>query len=390
MLLDGRYLLEGLIGTGGECYVHRAKDVQTGRPVAIRQYQKNGPEARKRWERECTVHVRSEHLVEHLGGGEADGSLYVVTELFEGRPLDEIVEETGTFLPDDEPADVTRQIAMGLADLHEAGWAHRDLKSANVLVGLPLMAKIIDLGLIKGMVGPTLVDDGMARGTLHFMSPEHLTTPDLVGCQSDLYALGVIFYQLSTGTLPFDGANAADVQTKILCEEPVSPRLIRPELSARDEEIILRLLEKDRRARFPSARSLLLALDGQGLYARCPACRMPTGNGMRYCPTCGVELGSVASAPALLRVETRSGCRWIAIRPEGLELGRALLDPANRAVSTRHARIFSDGGHWHLEDLGSTNGTRADGRLVRGRALLSNGSLLQFADVTCTFCIGQP
>jgi hypothetical protein len=111
---------------------------------------------------------------------------------------------------------------------------------------------------------------------------------------------------------------------------------------------------------------------------------------MRYCPACGVELGSIASAPALLRVETRSGCRWIAIGPEGLELGRALLDPANRAVSARHARIFSDGGHWHLEDLGSTNGTRADGRLVRGRALLSDGSLLQLADVTCTFLIKQP
>jgi predicted component of type VI protein secretion system len=111
---------------------------------------------------------------------------------------------------------------------------------------------------------------------------------------------------------------------------------------------------------------------------------------MRYCPACGVELGAAASAPAMLRVETRSGCRWIAIHQEGLELGRELLDPANRAVSARHARIFGELGHWHLEDLGSTNGTRADSRLIQGRARLSDESFLQFADVTCTFWIKQP
>ena len=111
---------------------------------------------------------------------------------------------------------------------------------------------------------------------------------------------------------------------------------------------------------------------------------------MLYCPACGVELEAAASAPAMLRVETRSGCRWIAIRPEGLELGREMVDPANPAVSARHARIFSEGGHWHIEDLGSTNGSRADRCAIRGKARLADGSLLQLADVTCTFRIRKP
>jgi len=289
-ILDGRYRLKEMIGAGGESYVHRAEDAHTGRAVAVRQYQSNGTEARMRWERECSIRVRSEHLVEHLDGGESGGSLYVVVEFFEGKALDEMAEETGTFLPDDRAIEIVRQVAQGLADLHDAGWVHRDLKSANVLVSRRQLAKIIDLGLIRCPRGQTIADDGLARGTLHFMSPEHFTSPQSVDQRSDLYGLGVIFYQLSTGTLPFDGAGAADVQHKILSEEPLPPRVIRPDLEPRHEQVILQLLEKDRRRRFQTARSLLLELDGRAVRHRCGACRAPTRGGMRYCPACGVDL----------------------------------------------------------------------------------------------------
>lgn len=223
-LLNGRHRVLGLINAGGEAWVHRAVDERDGGLVAIRQYQRNGPEERQRWERECHMRLRSEHVIRHYGGSEVNGSLYVVVEYFDGTSLDEYLADTGAFLPGDEPVSVTRQVAHGLADMHAAGMIHRDIKTPNLLINRDTkLVKIIDLGLVHFRRGPTIANDGLARGTLHYMSPEQLTNPTSVGPQSDLYSLGVVLYETSTGTLPFDGANCAEVQRKILQEQPLPP-----------------------------------------------------------------------------------------------------------------------------------------------------------------------
>ena len=389
--LNSRYRIKELIDGGGEAWVHLAKDLQCGDRVVIRQYQRNDPEERIRWERECNARVKSEHVIRHLDGGESNGSLYVVVEFLEGQSLDQYLADMGAYLAGDEPVQITRQIAQGLADLHALGLVHRDLKSANVLIGNggTKVVKIIDLGLLRVRRAPTIANDGMARGTLHYMSPEHLIAPHTVGPRSDLFSLGVISYELNTGTLPFDGANPADIQGKILKAEPIAPRRLRPDLNPRHEATILKLLAKDPAARFQSAASLLLHLDGQGGGHPCPTCRTSCATDANYCPSCGVELCAVRSASAMLCVEMLQGPRWLAVPPHGIALGRSLLDPVNRAVSTRHARIFQDGGTWYLEDLDSTNGTRADGSRIRGRVRLSRRSFLQFADVTCVFYINS-
>jgi len=384
-VLGDRYRVEGLIDAGGETFVHRALDEETGRDVAVRQYQCNDLEARQRWQRECAIKLRSKHVVEHHGGGEANGSLFVVVEYFDGRNLEVIIEEQGTFLPEEDVIHLAGQVAQGLADIHGARLVHRDVKSANVLVNASHLAKVIDLGLVRPWHGQTVANDGMARGTLHFMSPEHLTNPQAVDHCSDLYGLGVVMYQMTTGMLPFDGESPVDIQHKILHEEPLKPSVITPGLSPGLEAVILQLLAKDRSARFQSACSVVLLLGGDASSSCCPACGTPLVADGPYCSACGVNVGDAASAAALLCVETPSGPRWLVVPPAGQELGRAGLDPANPVVSARHARVFKMDGSWYVEDLGSTNGTWVDGQRVRGRSPLTRHSCLQFADVRCVF-----
>ncbi|MCD6404958.1 MAG: protein kinase [Planctomycetes bacterium] len=281
--------------------------------------------------------------------------------------------------------DIVCQIATGLSDMHEAGRVHRDLKPANVLFDGKKRVKIIDLGLVRCRGEETIADDGMARGTLHYMSAEHLANPAAVDQRSDLYSLGVIFYRMATGTLPFDGAMAVDVQKKILHEEPIRPRVLSPGTSTEHEEVILRLLAKDPSRRFQSARLLLLHLNAQGPSDICPTCNAPMERGASYCPACGVDVRCAGSAPALLCVDAAAGPRWLVIPPEGRELGREALDPGNPAVSIRHARIFRKQRSWYLEDLGSTNGSWVDGRRLQSSQPLASRSFLQFANVTCVF-----
>ncbi|MCK4300763.1 MAG: serine/threonine protein kinase, partial [Planctomycetes bacterium] len=231
-VLDRRYKLEELINIGGEAFVHRARDKKTGDTVVVRQYQRGDAESRQRWQRECYIRVKSEHVAEHLGGGESKGSLYVVVAYVDGRSLEAIIEEQGTYLPQADVIDFTRQIAQGLADMHDVRLVHRDLKSANVVVDRSKQAKIVDFGLVRPWHGQTIANDGMARGTLHFMSPEHLSDPQAVDHRSDLYGMGAVMYQMATGTLPFDGASEMDIKEKILHEAPVKPSVLTPGLDS--------------------------------------------------------------------------------------------------------------------------------------------------------------
>ena len=384
--LQQRYRVKRFIGAGGEAWVLEAVDSITGERVAIRQYQKSGPEERHRWKRECDTRVNSQYVIRHLGGDEHNGSLYVVVEFFPGTPLDEYAADMGGFLPDNQAQRLVCQVAQGLQDMHAMGIVHRDLKSANILFHPQReLAKIIDLGLARFRRSLTITNDGQARGTLHYMSPEHLQSPNEVGPSSDLYAIGVIYYELVTGTLPFDGGNAIDVQRKILHEQPLPPKSIRPEMSDLEESTILRLLAKNPSDRFPSASSLLLHMNGRQHAFKCPACQSPCRRNAVFCPSCGVEIMICKTASAKLCVDALHGFRWFAIPPEGLVLGRAHLDPSRRVVSARHARIFPDHGAWYVEDLGSTNGTRVNGVRSRGPVRISNHTPLQFADVTCMF-----
>jgi serine/threonine protein kinase len=384
-MLNSRYKVKKLIDAGGEAFIHLAEDVRTGGSVVVRQYQRADQEARMRWERECNIRIRSRYVIRYIEGGEANGVLYIVVEYFDGRNLEKLLEEAGAFVSDDATKGIVRRIACGLADIHDWGWVHRDLKPANVLVNDRDELKIIDLGLVHSPFKQSIADDGMARGTLHFMSPEQLTAPKVVDHRSDLYSLGVIVYQMTTGTLPFDGAGVVDVQRKILSETPLAPRVLRPDLDGTLEGGIRRLLARDPRARFQSAQAFLLHLDGKDAVDWCPACTAPLEDRTPFCSRCGIDLRAGKSAPAMICAHTSHGRRWIAVPADGVTLGRELIDPGDGALSREHARISYEGGRWYLEDCRSTNGTRVDAQRVCDKVPLSNGSFVQLADVTGLF-----
>ena len=273
-LLEGRYQIEERIGEGGVGFVYRALQLKLHRRVAVKLLQQDviGEEQlRPRFQQEAlTLAALSHpHIVNLQDYGVVRGRPFLVMELLEGKTLRDIIDEEGA-LPPLRALSLLRQVVLALAYAHGLGIVHRDLKPANLIVQ-PLPAyehvKVLDFGMVKLLPGSyldrgqQLTRAGFTFGTPAYMSPEHAIGGDVDG-RSDLYAVGVLLYELLTGEKPFDG-EVQDILRHHLTT-PV-PRLAdkRPELIAYPElqQIIERAMAKDVAERTTSAIELLTQLD---------------------------------------------------------------------------------------------------------------------------------
>ncbi|MFI9344753.1 tetratricopeptide repeat protein [Streptomyces sp. NPDC052773] len=269
-LIQGRYRLLDLIGRGGMGEVWRARDESLGRLVAVKCLKPLGEQhdhsftrvVRERFRREARVAAALQHrgiTVVH-DFGECDGVLFLVMELLQGRDLSRLLEDNKHHpLPVDEVVDIAEQVSAALAYTHQQGIVHRDLKPANIVRLTDGTVKICDFGIARlgHDIGFTsrLTGTDVAMGTPHYMSPEQIGG-DGVDQRSDLYSLGCVLYEISTGVPPFDLDDAWAILLGHRDTPPRPPRGHRPDLPAYLERIILDLLAKRPEQRPADAREV--------------------------------------------------------------------------------------------------------------------------------------
>ncbi|MCS6889626.1 Stk1 family PASTA domain-containing Ser/Thr kinase [Chloroflexus sp.] len=258
-LLDGRYQVERLLGDGGMARVYLGRDLRLNRPVAIKiphSHLMTDPDflARFRHEAHAAAMVSHPNLVDVYDVGQ-DGDLhYIVMEYVAGSTLKQLINREAPFaIP--RAVRIGEQIARGLHAAHRAGLIHRDIKPQNIIVTDDGQARITDFGVAKSHLSTAMTETGITLGTVDYIAPEQAqgrpATP-----QSDIYALGVVLYEMLTGRLPFTGDTPVAVAMKHISEPPPPPRRYNPQIPSALEAIILRALAKDPAQRQRSALEL--------------------------------------------------------------------------------------------------------------------------------------
>src|SRR3989440_780796 len=255
--------------------VYRARDTRLGRDVAVKVLPSSfsaDSDRLHRFEQEACAASALNHpniLIVH-DIGTHDGSPYIVSELLEGETLRQRM--SGAALAQRRVTDYASQIAHGLAAAHEKGIVHRDLKPDNVFITKDGRIKILDFGIAKltqpdGHQSQTEIptrrvdtDPGVVMGTVGYMSPEQVKGR-AVDHRSDIFSVGAILYEMLSGRRAFHGESAADTMSAILKEDPPDLSDTNQRISPALEKLVNHCLEKDREARFHSARDLAFALE---------------------------------------------------------------------------------------------------------------------------------
>lgn len=274
------YRLEALLGQGGMARVYRGLDVRLKRWVAIKVIDaplRADADYIRRFELEAQAIAQLEHahIVRLYRYGEANGMLYMAMQYVEGAPLNEVLaayRAEGQFIEPAEANRIVHEICLALDYAHSKGVIHRDVKPANIILTQQGSAILTDFGLaLLTDVGTR----GEIFGTPHYMAPEQAMSSAGVVPQSDLYAVGVILYEMFTGRVPFDAATPLDIAMLHMSESPSPPRRLRPELKTALEKVILKALAKDPRRRYPNGATLAQALEQALKPARTRAAKSP-------------------------------------------------------------------------------------------------------------------
>ena len=265
-LIGGRYVLADRIGTGRLAVTYRAHDTVLDRVVALKLLRADyaaDPHYARRFSREAWLAAPLSHanIVDLLDFGEHDGTLFIALQYVPGSSLRQVLVQQGPPTPVAAVA-VTRQVLRGLGAIHAAGIIHRDIKPENILMGADGVVRVADFGIAQRGVDEALTAHGETWGTAAYMSPEQAQGRELTAA-SDLYAVGVILYELLTGRLPFDGGNAVAQMLAHVAESPVSPRWQAPEqdIPLALEQVVMQALAKEPTERFTDAAALSAALD---------------------------------------------------------------------------------------------------------------------------------
>jgi serine/threonine-protein kinase len=262
-VIGGRYRLDSLLAEGGMGEVWRAHDELLGRDVAVKVLRTalvSDAVVAERFRREARAaasmsHPNMANVYDYI---EEDAHPGIVMELVDGRTLANVIAR-------EAPMDLARSAAIvdqmlgALEAAHGSGLVHRDVKPANVMIDERDHVKVADFGIARALGDSTLTDTGTVLGSVHYVSPEQLRG-DTPHPASDLYAAGVILYEMLTGVRPFEGETPVAIAMSRLQNDPVPPRAHRPNLPAHVQNVIMRALARDPRARYASATEMRAAL----------------------------------------------------------------------------------------------------------------------------------
>ena len=298
-VVDNRYRIVRPLGAGGMAEVYLAHDNVLQRDVALKVMSgryAGDEEFVERFKREAQSAAVLSHpnIVSIYDRGESeDGTYYIAMEYLCGGTLKDRILKRGA-LPPRTAAAVALQIAEALQAAHEAGVVHRDIKPHNVLVTEAGNVKVGDFGIARAASSSTMTRTGSILGTAHYISPEQ-AMGEPVGPQSDLYSLGVVLYEMLTGTLPYDAETSIGIAMKHVNGHLVPPRELNPEISRGMNAVVMRLLEKNPGDRYADAEELMEDLEKvlQGLE---PAAVSKTREINRLTPA-GMAPTNVMSAP---------------------------------------------------------------------------------------------
>jgi beta-lactam-binding protein with PASTA domain/predicted nucleic acid-binding protein len=262
-VIDGRYEVLSRIGAGGMAEVYLARDQLLGRQVAVKLLHHRFAEDQEfveRFRREASSAAGLSHpnVVAIFDRGEWDGTYYIAMEYLPGRSLKTVVRERGPLAPA-AAIDVVIQVLRAAGFAHRRGVIHRDLKPHNVILDEEGRAKVTDFGIARaGASDMTLT--GSIMGTAQYLSPEQ-AQGHAVSAASDVYAVGIVLYELLTGAVPFDGETAVTIALKQVSVAPASPSVLAPAVPAALDAVVLRALAKDPAQRFADADEFIAALE---------------------------------------------------------------------------------------------------------------------------------
>jgi eukaryotic-like serine/threonine-protein kinase len=257
-LFDGRYQVVRKLGAGGMANVYLAEDQELGRRVAIKilnDRHANDDQFVERFRREAKNAAALSHpnIVSIYDRGEAEGTYYIAMEYLDGRSLKELIVSRGE-APVGVAVDYARQILSALRFAHRHGIVHRDIKPHNVLVDTDGRVKVTDFGIARAGTSQ-MTEAGSIVGTAQYLSPEQAKGAD-VDQRSDLYSLGVVLYELLTGTVPFNGDTPVEIAMKHLSAVPEPPSKRRRDIPRNLDLVVTRALAKDPPDRYQSAEEM--------------------------------------------------------------------------------------------------------------------------------------
>ena len=402
--LRDRYTIYDRLGSGGAATVYLARDSQSGGMVIVKVVHPHLIDERfiGRFEREIDllrqldnphiIHLYDWALQEH-DAATGQTLSYIIAEFVEGHTLADIIDTRGKLGEPDALA-IARQVALGLADIHAHGIVHRDIKTQNIMITPDNQAKLIDFGIAKGQNHATLTDPSHFAGTLYYAPPEQILESHAVDHRADIYALGIVLYEMLTARLPIDSREFGTVASRIIQGDLDPITGVSPEV----ESLVADMIAFRAEHRIASANEVAHRIEkiigksvGPDLADLPP---VQTTTVQRVPPS------EVKRTAAAFKLVTTTG-QSIPVAEDEMVIGRSHpRDPSipdvdlwalgleeARTASRRHCRISVEDDKYFVEDLGSMNGTFLNDKQLQpnARQPLKAGDKIMAGRVVLTF-----